>query len=64
MIFSENLFMEMADHLIKDGYKDAGYDRINIDDCWMEHQRNSDGKLQFDVNRFSKGIKALSDFVR
>lgn len=33
---SESLFMEMADHLAEDGFKDVGYQFVNIDvssDC-------------------------------
>lgn len=60
---SENLFMEMADHLVKDGFLDAGYNRVNIDDCWMTHNRDENGKLKADPVRFSKGIRGLADNV-
>lgn len=29
--FSEKLFMEMADAMVKEGYRDSGYEYINID---------------------------------
>ena len=31
---NEKLIMEMADQLVNDGYKDAGYEYVIIDDCW------------------------------
>ena len=32
---SERLFMQMADRLVEDGFLQAGYNYLNIDDCWM-----------------------------
>ena len=29
--FSERLFMEMADHMAEDGFKEAGYEYVSID---------------------------------
>jgi alpha-N-acetylgalactosaminidase len=60
---SERLFRQMADLLVSDGYHDAGYTYINIDDCWLDHQRDKYGQLQPDKERFPSGIKALSDYV-
>ena len=53
----------MADHMSADGYKDAGYEYIIIDDCWPVHERTKDGQLQPDPERFPSGIKALADYV-
>jgi alpha-galactosidase len=53
----------MADRIVEDGFKDLGYDNINIDDCWSEKQRDSDGKLVADKKRFPNGIKALADYM-
>lgn len=36
---------------------------INIDDCWLAHERDRRGKLQPDATRFPSGIKALGDYV-
>ena len=54
----------MADLVVSDGYQDAGYTYINIDDCWLEHERDRYGRLQPDQERFPSGIKALADYVR
>ncbi|CAL1263604.1 unnamed protein product [Larinioides sclopetarius] len=60
---SEKLYMEMADRMVADGYKDAGYEYINVDDCWMDMNRDSYNRLKPDPVRFSSGIKALADYV-
>ena len=61
---SERLFMEMADIMVSEGYKDAGYEYVNVDDCWAEMERDEDNKIVANKERFSSGIKALSDYVR
>ena len=53
----------MADIMAADGYLDAGYNIISLDDCWLEHNRSLNGELQPDASRFPSGIKALSDYV-
>uniref|UniRef100_A0AC35THE1 Alpha-galactosidase n=1 Tax=Rhabditophanes sp. KR3021 TaxID=114890 RepID=A0AC35THE1_9BILA len=60
---NQDLYMSMADAMVKHGYADVGYEYIHIDDCWMERQRNSDGKLVADLKRFPSGIPALADYV-
>ncbi|XP_074618433.1 alpha-N-acetylgalactosaminidase-like [Acropora palmata] len=60
---SEKLFMEMADHMAEDGFKEAGYTYISIDDCWASHNRTSDGQLQPDPERFPSGIPALARYI-
>ena len=39
--------------------RDAGYEYINIDDCWSDKEggRDSSGHLQADPERFPSGIK-------
>ena len=55
--------MEMADKMVSDGYKDAGYEYIIIDDCWPAKNRTPEGKLQGDLKRFPSGMKALAYYV-
>lgn len=45
------------------GFKDAGYQYVSIDDCWLAKERDSNGRLQPDKSRFPNGIKALADYV-
>lgn len=63
-IFSERLFRDMADCMVADGYKEAGYEYVIIDDCWLSKERDKDSKLQPDPERFPSGIKALADYVK
>ncbi|XP_067830806.1 LOW QUALITY PROTEIN: alpha-N-acetylgalactosaminidase-like [Heptranchias perlo] len=60
---SERLFMDMADRLTEDGWKELGYQYVNIDDCWAAKKRDSEGRLVADPHRFPSGIKALAQYV-
>ncbi|KAI1897994.1 hypothetical protein AGOR_G00089030 [Albula goreensis] len=60
---SENLFRDMADRLAEDGWRELGYVYINIDDCWASKQRDSQGRLQPDPQRFPGGIAKLARYV-
>ncbi|ESO85223.1 hypothetical protein LOTGIDRAFT_235899 [Lottia gigantea] len=60
---SENLIKTMADLMASEGYKDAGYEYVCIDDCWPSHERGPDGRLVPDPERFPSGMKALADYV-
>lgn len=55
--------MTTADLLVSNGYAQAGYKYVVIDDCWMKKNRTADGRLQADEKRFPRGIKALADYV-
>ncbi|RXN08179.1 alpha-N-acetylgalactosaminidase [Labeo rohita] len=60
---SEKLFMDMADRLSEDGWRELGYVYVNIDDCWASMQRDSQGRLQADPKRFPHGIAHLAQYV-
>lgn len=61
---SDRLFMDMADRMAQDGWRDAGYEYINIDDCWQEPERDATtNKLVADRKRFPNGVKALADYI-
>jgi alpha-galactosidase len=59
---NEELIRETADAMATNGMKDAGYQYINIDDCW-QGQRDAQGFIQPDPTRFPSGMKALADYV-
>ena len=61
---TEQLVMESADAMVEKGYKDAGYEYIVIDDCWSLKQRDENGYLVADPNKFPHGMKYLADYVR
>ncbi|GHV43634.1 hypothetical protein FACS1894180_3290 [Bacteroidia bacterium] len=58
----ENLIRQTADAMVTSGMKDAGYEYINIDDCW-HGERDSLGFIQPNAERFPSGMKALADYV-
>ncbi|KAK6172849.1 hypothetical protein SNE40_016426 [Patella caerulea] len=60
---SEDLYKQMADRIVADGYKDAGYEYVCVDDCWLAPTRDANGRLQPDPNRFPSGMKALADYI-
>ncbi|HVX41229.1 MAG TPA: glycoside hydrolase family 27 protein [Gemmatimonadaceae bacterium] len=59
----ENLIKETADAIVSSGMKDAGYHYVNIDDCWEAPQRDANGNLTTDPQRFPHGMKWLADYV-
>ncbi|MPZ81324.1 MAG: alpha-galactosidase [Actinophytocola sp.] len=59
----EELIRETADAMVSSGMADAGYTYVNIDDCWMAPERDAEGRLQADPERFPSGIKAVADYV-
>ena len=60
---SEQLFKDMADEMVSSGFREAGYEYVIIDDCWLAKERDADGRLQPDPERFPSGIRALADYV-
>ena len=61
---SERLVKSISDRMVQDGYAQAGYSYINIDDCWANHDgRDAAGELVSDSARFPSGMAALSEYV-
>ncbi len=58
---NEDVIKETADALVRTGLRDAGYVYLNIDDCW-HGQRDADGFIQSDPEKFSLGIAALAEY--
>ncbi len=59
---NESMIREMAKVMVTSGMKDAGYEFINIDDCWQGY-RDSLGFIHPDPARFPHGMKALADYI-
>ena len=59
---NEELIMEITDKIVSEGYQQAGYEYVIIDDCWSLKER-VDGKLVADPQLFPHGMKALSDYI-
>ncbi len=67
--FNEEMVKGIADLFVSSGLKDAGYEFVNLDDCWARPQnspegsRDENGNLVPDPVRFPNGIKAVADYV-
>lgn len=59
---SDKLIREIADAMASNGMKEAGYQYVNIDDCWQV-SRDAQGTIVADPERFPSGIKGLADYV-
>ncbi|MCB0450951.1 MAG: glycoside hydrolase family 27 protein [Confluentibacter sp.] len=59
---NETVIKEMADAMVENGLKDAGYEYIVIDDCW-QIGRDKNGYIIVDKDKFPSGIKSLADYV-
>ena len=59
---SDKLIREMADAMVTSGMQAAGYQYVNIDDCWQV-SRDTQGTIVADAERFPAGMKALADYV-
>jgi alpha-galactosidase len=58
----EKLIKQMADAIVSSGMQAAGYQYVNVDDCWMDG-RDSSGKLRWNTSKFPSGIAALAEYV-
>lgn len=59
---SEEMLMGMADAMVSSGMKDVGYEYIVVDDCWQV-DRDADGWIVCDPERFPHGIKHVADYI-
>ncbi|XP_073456756.1 alpha-galactosidase A-like isoform X1 [Aquarana catesbeiana] len=60
---NDQLFMQMADIMVSNGWLKAGYKYLCIDDCWLAPRRDKNNRLQADPDRFPGGMKKLVDYV-
>ncbi|MDQ8199835.1 glycoside hydrolase family 27 protein [Pelagicoccus enzymogenes] len=58
---NEQLVIDTAEEMKANGMLDAGYQYIVIDDTWSLRERDADGNLVADPEKFPSGIKALAD---
>ncbi len=61
-LISDKLIREVADAMVTNGMKDAGYLYVNIDDCWALPNREN-GHLKANPDTFPNGIKSLADYI-
>ena len=59
---NETLIRQIADAMATNGMKDAGYQYVNLDDCWQVN-RDMNGVILADPARFPGGISNLAAYV-
>ena len=59
---NENVIRQIADVMVSSGMKDAGYSYLVLDDFWMI-DRDEDGNILADPEKFPHGMKALADYI-
>ncbi len=59
----EEVVLGIADTMVESGLKDAGYEYVIIDDCWSCRERDENGDLVPNPEKFPHGIKYVSDYI-
>ncbi|GAW12515.1 hypothetical protein ANO14919_018850 [Xylariales sp. No.14919] len=62
---NETLILDAAKAMVEFGFKDAGYEYVNLDDCWSVKSGRDSETLQLvpDPARFPNGISGLADQI-
>lgn len=60
---TEALIIETADAMVKNGMRDMGYTYINVDDFWQLKERDADGHIRINKEKFPNGIKYVADYL-
>jgi alpha-galactosidase len=61
---SQEIILANAEAFVTLGLKDAGYEYVNIDDCWSLTSRNSTtNEIVPDPSKFPNGISYVADQV-
>ncbi|KEH42878.1 Alpha-galactosidase [Medicago truncatula] len=60
---NESIVRETADAMVSSGLANLGYHYLNLDDCWAELNRDSEGNMVPNTATFPSGMKALADYV-
>ena len=60
---NEQLILESADAMVETGLRDAGYTYLVIDDIWHLKERDENGRMVPDPEKFPHGMKYVADYV-
>lgn len=60
---NQTLFTSTADAMVQFNLLAVGYNRVNIDDCWMAYQRAANGSLQWNTTLFPDGLPYLANYL-
>ena len=61
---NESLFIDTAQAMVSNGLLAAGYNHINLDDCWSTMERAPNGSMVWDVEKFPRGLPWLTDHLK
>lgn len=50
--------------MVKNGLLAAGYDRINLDDCWSTFERAANGSMVWNPEKFPHGLPWLTNYLK
>lgn len=59
----EQVVRETAEAMVESGLRDAGYEYVVIDDCWSLRERDGNGRIAVDPEKFPSGMRALADHI-
>ncbi len=59
----EEVIAETADAMKEQGFLEAGYEFVVIDDGWSRKERDAEDRLAADPEKFPHGIRWLADYV-
>lgn len=60
---SEALLVDTSSKLVSTGLRDVGYNYVVLDDCWSSGRDAKSGWLLPDLEKFPRGMKAVSDDI-
>lgn len=61
--FNETMIHAIADSMAADGFVEAGYTYLVLDDFWMDKERDETGRWQMDRKRFPSGPHDLVEYL-
>jgi alpha-galactosidase len=50
--------------MVNNGFLAAGYNRINLDDCWSTFDRAANGSMQWNAEKFPSGLPWLTSYLK
>jgi alpha-galactosidase len=59
---NEETVRRTADAMVSSGMRDSGYEYVVVDDCW-HGERDAQGNITADRERFPSGMRALADYI-
>ncbi|PQE04629.1 hypothetical protein CJF30_00004414 [Rutstroemia sp. NJR-2017a BBW] len=60
---NESLFIETAQAMKQNGLLAAGYNQLNLDDCWSKGSREANGTLLWNPEKFPRGLPWLTSYL-